>query len=203
MMNRYALLPFFFVALAPANAQLSFGGSPLGLSKAHLPQAPVAVMPAVDADALMAEDAQRLAQGIKGPYRFGFNHATDISTANSGIWTELANGDRVWRVGIACPSAFSINFEFADFLVPDGGQVFVYNEMDEVLGAFTAASNPGNTILGVTQLPGERITIEYQEPMAVRGEGFLRIGQVTHAYRDLFGATKGLGTSGACNNNVI
>ena len=203
MNPRYAALFITALAFAPANAQLSFGGHPIGLTSSHLPQAPVAVMPAVDADALMAEDAQRLAQGIKGPYRFGFNHATDISTANSGLWTELANGDRVWRVGIACPSAFSINFEFTDFLVPAGGQVFVYNEMDEVLGAFTAESNPGNTILGVTQLPGERIIIEYQEPLAVRGEGFLRIGQVTHAYRDLFGATKGLGTSGSCNNNVI
>jgi len=160
-------------------------------------------MPEVDAAALMAEDEARIAQGVKGPYRFGFNHATDISTANSGTWNILPNGDAVWRVAIECPSAFSINFEFNDYLVPEGGQVFVYNSEGETLGAFTAESNPGHTILGVTQLPGDRITIEYVEPFAVRGEGFLRIGQVTHAYRDLFRSTKGFGTSGSCNNNVI
>lgn len=188
---------------APLAAQISFGGQPYGLGKAYLPAPPVLTMPEVDVAALMAEDAQRLAQGIKGPYRFGFNHATDISTANSGVWTDLANGDGVWRATIECPGAFSINFEFNDFVVPEGGQVFVYNTQWDVLGAFTAASNPGYAELGVTQLPGDRITIEYVEPLAVRGQGYLRIGQVTHAYRDILGLTKGFGTSGTCNNNVI
>ena len=41
--------------------------------------------------------------------------------------------------------------------------------------------NSGHTELGVTQLAGDRITIEYVEPLAVRGQGRLRIGQVTHA----------------------
>jgi len=203
MIQRYALLLLGGLCTAIGNAQVSFGGQPYGTTLGNLPQAPLVTMPAVDAPALMAEDDARSAQGIKGPYRFGFNHATDISTANQGVWTELANGDRVWRVAIHCPSAFSINFEFNDYFVPDGGQVFVYNELDEVLGAFTAESNPGHNLLGVTQLQGDRITIEYVEPLAVRGEGFLRIGQVTHAYRDLFSALKGFGTSGSCNNNVI
>lgn len=196
-------LGLVLVAALPASAQVSFGGQPYGLTKSHLPAAPLYVMPEVDAAALMAEDEQRIAQGIKGPYRFGFNHSTDLSTGNSGVWTTLPDGDAVWRLAIECPGAFSINFEFNDYLVPEGGQVFVYNQAGETLGAFTAESNPGQTILGVTQLAGDRITIEYVEPFAVRGEGFLRIGQVTHAYRDLFGSLKGFGTSGACNNNVI
>jgi len=200
---RYASFLIASLGLAHANAQVSFGGQPLGLGQAHLPQPQLFMMPEVDAAALMAEDEQRIAEGIKGPYRFGFNHATDISTANSGTWTTLPNGDAVWRVAIECPGAFSINFEFNDYVVPEGAQVFVYNDMDEVLGAFTAESNPGHQELGVTQLQGDRITIEYIEPFAVRGEGHLRIGQVTHAYRDLFRTLKGFGTSGSCNNNVI
>lgn len=194
--------PLLFLSLSAA-AQISFGGEPYGLGRAYLPAAPLHVMPAVDAAALMAEDAQRAEQGIKGPFRFGFNHHPDITSTSNGIWTTLPNGDAVWRVAIECPGAFSINFEFNDYIVPDGGQVFVYNDLGETLGAFTAESNPGHTILGVTQLPGDRITIEYVEPAAVRGEGFLRIGQVTHAYRDLFRSMKGLGDSGSCNNNVI
>jgi hypothetical protein len=55
----------------------------------------------------------------------------------------------------------------------------------------------------VQQVPGDRITVEYLEPAAVAGQGQLRIGQVTHAYRDVLGLTKGLGDSGACNNNVV
>ncbi len=192
------------LALSSLQAQVSFGGHPYGLAKSHhLPEAPLVMMPVVDAEALMAEDEARRLQGIKGPYRFGFNHMVDLGLENSGVWKTLPNGDAVWRLAIECPGAFSINFEFHDYVVPEGAQVFVYNTEGEVLGAFTAESNPGNTILGVTQLPGERITIEYVEPFAVRGMGRLRVGQVTHAYRDLFRRAKGLGTSGSCNNNVI
>lgn len=189
----------------PSIGQVAFGGQPIGLTGAYLPEAPVHVMPDVDVVALMAEDEQRAAQGIKGPYRFGFNHHPDLSSANSGIWTTLPNGDGVWRIALECPGAYSINFEFNDFVVPEGGRVFVYNAAGEVLGAFTAESNPGHEELGVTQLAGERITVEYVEPFNVRGEGFLRIGQVTHAYRDIVHTlqTKGLGSSGSCNNNVI
>ncbi|MFZ1689362.1 MAG: trypsin-like peptidase domain-containing protein [Flavobacteriales bacterium] len=187
-----------------ATAQVSFGGKPLGLgaTKSNLPAVPVEVMPAVDALTLLVEDAERLASGDKR-MRFGKNHATDFTLDNSGVWSVQRNGDRVWRLGIECPGAYSINFAFTTFVVPEGGQVFVYNPLGHVLGSFTAASHPGHTVLGVDLLMGDRITIEYIEPAAVAGQGQLRIGQVTHGYRDSFGVEKGFGASGACNINVV
>lgn len=188
----------------PVAGQVSFGGHPVGLDRSSgLPAAPVVEMPAVDAEKLKAEDAIRAQQGIKGPYRFGFNHHVDLGLENSGVWHTLSNGDRVWRLGIRCPGAYSINFEFHDYMIPEGAQVFVYNDQDEVLGAFEAGSSPGQDQMGVTQLAGDRITIEYVEPRSVHGLGRLRVGQVTHAYRDIVGATKSLGESGDCNINVI
>ncbi len=206
MHTRYAalLLISALLSVPKADAQVSFGGRPLGMDRSNgLPEAPLVIMPTVDAEALKAEDTDRAAQGIKGPYRFGFNHAVDLGLENSGVWHTLSNGDRVWRLSIHCPAAYSINFEFHEYIIPEGAQVFVYNEMDEVLGGFEAASNPGHDQLGVTQLAGDLITIEYVEPLAVRGQGRLRVGQVTHAYRDIFGIAKGLNDSGTCNNNVI
>lgn len=199
-----ALALVLVLSVRPVNGQLSFGGHPYGMDRSNgLPTAPVVVMPEVDAVALMAEDDLRLAEGKKGPYRFGQNHAVDISLANSGIWHTMSNGDRVWRTAIECPSAFSINMEFHEFVVPDGGQVFVYNAMGDVLGAFEAGSNPGYEILGVDMLAGSQVTVEYVEPAQVAGLGRLRIGQVTHGYRDMLGMAKGLNDSGSCNNNVI
>ncbi|MBK8497728.1 MAG: trypsin-like peptidase domain-containing protein [Flavobacteriales bacterium] len=199
---RYAPIASALLLAQLASAQVSFGGEPYGRAKSHLlPDASLAVMPLVDAQALMAEDEARIAQGIKGPWRFGYNHMVDFTLENSGTWHTLPNGDGVWRLAIECPGAFSINFEFNDYVVPEGAQVFVYNE-NETIGSFTAESNPGHTELGVTQVPGDRITIEYIEPANVRGQGRLRIGQVTHAYRDLFKQQKGFGDSGSCNNNV-
>ncbi len=187
------------------SAQISFGGRAIGSMPQGpwLPVPPVVVMPTVDAALLIAEDEARYAQGEKGPYRFGFNHATDLGMDNSGVWHTLRNGDRVWRLAIECPGAFSINFRFSEYVVPEGGRVFVYNLEGIKLGAFTAESNPGHTTLGVSQLPGDRIIVEYFEPAEVAGTGRLRIDQVTHAYRDVFALAKDFGSSGACNINVI
>ncbi len=204
MKLRYSLLALAAGFLTYTQAQVSFGGEPTAVrTPGVLPAAPLVVMPTVDAELLMAEDQERLDQGIKGPYRFGSNHMVDLGLENSGVWTELSNGDRVWQIAIECPGALSINFEFHDYLIPEGAQVFVYNDAGEHLGAFTAESSGGQHSMGVTQLAGDRITVEYVEPLAVRGEGQLRIGQVTHAYRDVLGLMKGLGDSGSCNNNVI
>ncbi len=201
-----SVLPATFIFLTTATmAQISFGGRAIGLMEQgpYLPPPVKVVMPTVDAAALITEDEERAAQGIKGPYRFGHNHTADLSLENSGIWHTLRNGDRVWRLAIECPGAYSINFEFHDYVVPQGGHVFVHNDMGDQLGAFTAESSAGRSTMGVTLLPGSRITIEYHEPSAVAGQGSLRIGQVTHGYRDVFRQEKDFGSSGACNINVI
>lgn len=107
------------ILTSDANAQLSFGGQPYGIDRANaLPDAPLSVMAPVDANSLMAEDEARAAAGVKGPYRFGFNHATNIGLDNAGIWTTMSNGDRVWRAAIQCPGAYSVNLEFHEFVIP-------------------------------------------------------------------------------------
>jgi len=188
-----------------ANAQINFGGRPIGLSPGVDLLAPshVVQLPAVDRDALILEDEARAATGIKGPYRFGFNHAVDLGLQNSGSWTTLRNGDRIWQLILHCPDAFSINFVFDRFVVPDGGKVFVYNQAGQQLGAFDQRSSGGRPSLGVGQLAGDHITIEYQEPATLDGQGELHINRVTHGYRDVFAMARDLGESGDCNINVI
>lgn len=204
MIKQYASLALSFTLLGtlPSIAQESFGGHPAGLrADLQVPAAPVVVMPHVDAQALLAEDDSREASGVKGPYRFGFNHAVNLDLSNSGVWHDFPNGDRMWRLAIECPEAYSINFEFHDYLIPPGAQVFVYSETEQI-GSFTQASSGNQRSMGVTQLSGDRITIEYNEPAAVRGQGRLMVGQVTHAYRDILGLEKAFGQSGPCNINA-
>ncbi|MFN3875898.1 MAG: hypothetical protein ACK4L7_08310, partial [Flavobacteriales bacterium] len=179
MLGTPRLLALLLVAcpMAPLAAQLSFGGRPIGLlpQGPRLPEPPLLVLPEVDAAALIAEEEARLAAGLKGPWRFGFNHEVDIRSDAHGAWATLRNGDRVWRMAIACPGAHAINFRFNEYVLPEGGRVFVYSDRGHALGAFTRASAPKRQRLGVGQIPGERITIEYHEPAAVSGQGRLRI----------------------------
>lgn len=205
--NPYASLLFLLLATPMGlQAQRAFGGQPYGnkAEKRSMPPAMAVHLPAVDVAALLAEDAARAAQGIKGPYRFGFTHTTAFDLSNSGAWTTMPNGDRVWRLLLHCPGAVAINLVLSDFDVPEGARVFLYNAAGEVRGAYTAASSPGHRMLGTTPLPGDRLTVEYIEPPAVAGQGHLTIGQVVHDYRDLAkSADREFGASGPCNVNTV
>lgn len=201
-----ALVCALMLSLAPAKAQVSFGGQPYGAKaeKNGLPDAPLVTMPAVDVVALRAEDAQRDALNIPGPFRFGAPFPVDLGLHNSGVWAEMPNGDRVWRLTVACPGALNTTLIFSTYVIPEGARLYVTDKFGTVAGAFTAASNPGHTELGVFPQRGDRLTIEYIEPASVAGAGDLRLGQVTHGYRDILGdGTKGLNDSGPCNINVI
>ncbi|MBK7287456.1 MAG: hypothetical protein IPI95_10305 [Flavobacteriales bacterium] len=158
-----------FLFAVPLSAQISFGGQPYGdkAEKRGMPPATAVHLPQVDVAALMNEDAARAAEGIKGPYRFGFTHATDYTLANSGSWWTMPNGDRVWRLMLDCPGALGINLQFSNYVIPEGARMFLYNEAGKVLGGFTAQSNPGHTAFGTIPLAGERITVEYIEPAAL------------------------------------
>ena len=186
-------------------AQLSFGGSPLGADNRRntFPDAPVIELPAVDVPALLAEDEHNEASGRKGPYRFGFEHHTGISTASVGIWSVMHDGSRVWRVTILCPQAFGIGVIFSGYTVPEGAYVFLYNDHGKVLGGYTAKSNPGHHVLGVQPIPGERVTIEYRVPASAESLGDLTIGTVVHVYRGAPGLDREFGDSGPCNVNTI
>lgn len=187
------------------NAQLSFGGRPLGADSRRnaLPPAAVVELPAVDMTALLAEDAHNDASGRKGPFRFGLEHTTDIRMDDAGTWSVLKNGTRVWRVELHCPQALGVGVIFSEYIVPEGAHVFLYNAHGKVLGGYTAMSNPGHHVLGVQPLPGDRVTVEYQEPTMVAGRGHLIIGTVVHVYRGAPGLDRDFGDSGACNVNTI
>lgn len=170
----------------------------------HLPAPPVVTFPAVDAVAQLQADADRLAHGIKGPWRFGVEHPGTIDLRTHGVWAEGPRGERIWRVAIECPGALGIGLTISHYVVPPDGRVFIYNAEREVLGAFTAQSHPGHAVLGVQPIRGSRITVEYIEPADQAGAGELTIGQVVHAYRSPWkGFDRDLGDSGPCNINTI
>ena len=45
------------------------------------------------------------------PWRFGYSHSVDFGLED-GTWTELDNGDRIWRLLVSSPGALSLNFIF-------------------------------------------------------------------------------------------
>lgn len=163
-------------------------------------------MPLLDMESIRAED-DVVDQYKETPYRFGIENEVDIDFFEDGTATVLKNGDKIWRLGIYCPEATSINFVFGEFMLPEGGEVHVWNEnREEFIGALTHLNNKEYGSLGVGIIHSERIVIDYYEPASVAGQAILNISQIIHGYRPIVNKTeleKGpFGTSGSCNMNV-
>ncbi len=137
------------------------------------------------------------------PWRFGYKHTIDYGLDNAGLWTELPNGDRVWRILFESKGALSLNFIFDKFFMPQGGKVYLYNEdRSDLLGAYTDIQNQKSGILGTWLVKGDKVWIEYYEPKKVKGLGKLHIANATHGYRTRETYQKALGDSGNCNHDV-
>ena len=192
------------VVVLLSNSQISQGGSPFSwqTDKINLSELRFNKMASFDEPAMRSEDDFNNATKDV-PYRFGKNFDVNLDLTD-GEWTDLPNGDRLWNLGIESTGAYSLNFLFSRFYIPEGGKLFIYNEDKTYkIGAFTSDNNTPEKTLPTYPLPGERIIIEYYEPSATAGLIELKIGRVTHGYRDLDVIARGIGDSGACNNNVI
>jgi hypothetical protein len=195
---------YFSASYLSGFSQISQGGLPLSFQNPQLLSKNVAVvtMPQVDVKQLMAEDSvNEVYKDV--PWRFGENIAVNLDLNNSGTWEILQNGDRIWRLGIKCPGAYTINLAFDNYHLPPGATLFVYNiDKTQVIGAFTDFNNREDSAFATTLVKGEEIVIEYSEPQAPVFSGELHLNRVTHGYRDSFGYIKSFGQSGSCNNNV-
>lgn len=205
---RKLLLSTLIIAAAAvvntAHAQFSIGGTPYSFinSVKSIQTVNFNVMPPVDLDELRKEDA--INDPNKGPFRFGFNHLVNFNLNNSGKWTTLANGDRIWQLGVKSPGALTINLAFDDFYMPEGASTFIYNETkDFVIGAFTKMNNDNSKMFATDLIAGDAVVIEYYEPKEVAGQGRINLFRATHGYRGVEEyALKSFGQSGSCQVNV-
>ncbi len=204
------VLPFLLGILFPSVLfsqnidQLSDGGTPWGYKFSQYDEEiPVMHMAPVDVDALIAEDA--IVDPLKDrPWRFGYNHYVSYNLNNSGVWKTLDNGDKVWRLGINCPDAITINLAFKYLSIPEGAKLYVYNADKTVsLGAFTQKYvSPEDLELGTELIPGESLIIEYYVPATCTGVGSVELYRVTHGYRGAVDYARAFGDAGSCNMNV-
>ena len=103
------ILMLFAVGLISTNsyAQISHGGVPISFNKS-LVDAPIYTTPSLNIQPYIKED--KITDQHKDiAWRFGVEQFVNLTLSNSGVWTTLANGDRVWRLEIKSPNAKTIN----------------------------------------------------------------------------------------------
>jgi lysyl endopeptidase len=200
-----ALMGFVFTV----NAQVTNMGGPIGWkNKVSQKNIPIEIMPGYDQAVINAEDLID-DQTKDRPWRFGYKYQTNFTLENSGNWTTLPNGGRLWQLGISCPNAMTINLLLEDFELPSGAYLYLYDvDQTNRVGAYTTRNNRDDGLLGTELVHGNQIIVEYYEPAGVMGQGSFTISDVIHGYRslktiqdELWG--KALNSSGDCNVDVF
>ncbi|MDH3283170.1 MAG: choice-of-anchor J domain-containing protein [Acidobacteriota bacterium] len=173
-------------------------------SRAELP---VFELPAVDLDALVAEDAIA-ATLLDKPLRIGFPMKADVEPSRLGLWEPLPDDDRLWRLRVRTRQALWVVLGFGTFRPPPGAELYVYDEGgSRVLGPFTAENVRPDGQLWMPPIEGDVLVVEIFWPAALAGVSpNVHLGTVTHGYKP-FGRigkhhTGNDGDSGSCNNDV-
>ena len=185
----FILLLFSAFCISSAvKAQISHGGKPLPyLAFRSMSNTFFQEMPSFDIEAEKRIDS--LDQGdLRGGFRFAYKFMTDFTPGNSGHSFTLADGTKVWRLGIRSANAYSINILFSEYELPEGAKLFLYTpDQSQVLGAFNHLNNSEFDLLPISPVHGDELIVEYQEPPGVDFPGRLKIGEVNHGYRSLRG----------------
>ncbi len=201
----YLSLLFFVMSSVLLFGQQGDGGSPRGIHYVHkaYKQIDHHFFEQPDIEKLRAED--RVNDSLKtGPWRFGYNNKTSLDLNNAGTWFTNSQGDRIWLLALSCEDAKTINLSFRNTSIPQGNELFVYNEDKSfILGKFTQ-HHLFEGSLGTELVPGEKVIVEYFVPAHNTDHiGSLEISRVTHGYRSAGEyRQKAFGSSGACNMNV-
>ena len=201
-MNKSIKFLFVLTLLNFAFTQVAIKSTPKSIIHNLESNIPKILMLEIDHQSFLLEDEiEQMDKSI--PYRFGAPFEVNYNLNNSGQWTEIDEG-RVWRLSIKSENAYSINLIYDKFILPDGAEMFVYDEnMTTILGAFTSANNKEYQTFSTAPTKGNTTIIEYFEPYDVDFNGEISISSVIHAYRDIFfNESRGYGDSGSCNNNV-
>ena len=201
MYKTFAKITLVTMLLTPLFSQVSSGGVPKSIQAGLSTAVPSVILPQVDKEMLLAEDKIEMAKDV--PYRFGTPFEVQYNLDNSGVWEDVAGG-RLWRLSIKSEDAYSINLLYDRYVLPEGAELFVYDqEMETVLGAFTSANNKIHETFSTSPTKGDVTILEYFEPGNAAFPGEIQINRVVHAYRDIFfNESRGYGDSGSCNNNV-
>jgi lysyl endopeptidase len=205
------ILGAFGGLLAPTHAQINHGGEPLNWGQPFEQNLNWKSFQALDTETLSTEDAAT-ALMKDAPWRFGIEHEVAWTMANAGNWSE-ESGFRVWRLGVRAEGATSLSFYLSRFMVPKGGELFVWNaERTHYIGSFTHENVKDWEGLALSLVEGDRVVMEYREPLGIPASGEIEVSQVVQGYRSLLrreaelqaeNASSGpFGNSGACNINV-
>ncbi len=206
-MYRYFLLSIFLLMLSHTESygQISTKGIPPSFSDQNLSkEVPLINLVSLEKSKIALDKAYDKMEAT--PLEIGYTISTEMSLTNSGVWHELANGDKVWRLSVSSEGAEALNVYFTNFYLPNHCKLYIYNEdRSMILGAYTFENNSETGIFSTELLSGDQITFEFIQPKRSKEDATFTINEIGHIYQYAnFSkyALKDFGDSGPCEVNM-
>ena len=156
----------------------------------------------IDVGALMQQDFEDQ-EDKTSPFRFAHSITVSLGTNESGRWIQLPNGSRLWVQGVEGIDAKGLGFILDDIYLPEGSSLHIYDESHEdLLGEFTYKDNAASGQMVLPHIRGDRVILEYFEPLIARGEGRIQIAGINYVYKPLTGIGSEIDSNDACQVNI-
>jgi len=186
--------------LLPARAVARQGEAPPDLSRARSTAA--LRLPVQDVARLRAESKAARAAGETEIF-YAEPLTIDATPDEDGVWTELADGSRLWTLDVHAPGATDVNLGFGEFELPPGAQLWVVDPKSRTYeGPYTWRDNSAHGELWVPALPGDHLRVELRLQGDVKFEPRLRLDHVGYGFLDLFGTSLDR-DAGLCNVDIV
>lgn len=187
-------------------AQLSEGGRPVSFTDKNIPEEfDFVQIQKPDIDKMRMEDAENEKNGT--PRRISSVLPVKLNMDNSGVWTQLRDGGRLWRLKIKSEGALALGVYYNEFYLPPKSKLFLYNhDKQHVLGAYTEINNAEDGYFANEMIEGDEVTLEYYEPAGISQSPKIQVDGIAYVYRDVqfyfSKSTKDFGDSQYCEVNV-
>jgi PKD repeat protein len=205
------ITPFLFtlsliISVLSAFSQVDRGGLPRSFQSQFLIKSQIQVVDIQSPDlvAIHAEDEE--AARLEKSYRVGIEVPVNIVLTDAGQWENVTGGGRICRLTLQCKGAQGLGINFEKVQLPTGSDLFVYTpDKQNVIGAYTPAEIPQNRKFTTRPVYGDKIVVEYFEPINTHERADIQIVGLTYMYRgfEKFVPNELKSTnSGSCEVNV-
>ena len=180
-LTRVILLCFFFFTFLIGKSQLCVEAVPWSFELDNIDSTiPVITLAQPDLSDMDDDSKQEL------PYAFSKILKADISPEIHGVWMNLEDGRKIWRIHIEAKDALALGLYFTHFSLPGGVSLFVYDEdRKQLKGAFTSHNNRQSGVFATELIIGDEFIIELNIPEYIYDKSFFTIHEVSYAFRGI------------------
>lgn len=207
MFNKQTIILLFsFIFSLSAVGQISQGGVPPSFSHMNTLRSvsSVASVPVnLDVNRLIWED--EIVERNDGPAKIAEVLPVDIDIERTGNWITYPDSVKIWQQTIYAEGAKGLIISYKDFYIPEGAQLFIYNEdHSHILGAYTRSTHPQGGVFATEVISGEKVTLEYVASAVSTEKPRIVIDEVGYVYntKTMLRYTPNINGSASCMINI-